>query len=106
MVESVADGLLEGHGLRNDAGMVLTRAFNLGRQEAADLFGKQISFCEYSAVLDGNQCGPCEAMDGTEFAFNSPAYDAAVPPNQDCEGRDQCRCLMVFVFDDKAEVDE
>ncbi len=107
MVESVAEGLLEGRGLRNDAGMVLTRAFNLGRQEAADVFGKQIDHTEYSAVLDGNQCAPCEALDGQEFEFNSSAYDEACPPNQECAGGDQCRCLMVFVFDDSpGEADE
>ena len=56
----------------------MTTAWNLGREEAAAKLGG-VAFVQYSAILDGNVCGPCSLMDGKEWAFGSEDHDAHLP---------------------------
>lgn len=98
IVDRVADSLANSKALRNDAGLVLTRTFNLGREEAAAEFAEEVAHVEYSALLDGQQCIACERDDGKTAEFGSPEHDALVPPNRDCAGGPNCRCIAVFVF--------
>lgn len=79
-----------------DAGSVITKAFNIGRDEGARLMGG-VTSVEYSAILDGKQCIPCNSMDGKTAAFGSAEHDAMVPPNRDCAGGGNCRCLLAYV---------
>lgn len=81
---------------RADAGSVTTKAFNVGRDEAARIMGG-IASVEYSAILDSGTCSPCREMDGRTALFDSPEHDAMLPPNRDCEGGDRCRCLLVMI---------
>ena len=81
---------------RSDAGAVVTRIFNGGRDEAARLVGG-VQSVEYSAVLDSKVCSPCRNMDGRTAPFGSASHDAMVPPNRDCDGGANCRCLLVFI---------
>jgi len=87
---------LETGAFRADAGFVLTRAFNVGRDEAARLMGG-VSEVEYSAILDGRQCDACDSMDGQSAPFGSAEHDALVPPNRDCDGGNNCRCILTYV---------
>ncbi len=86
---------------KSDAGSVITKAFNVGRDEGARLMGG-VTSVEYSAILDGKQCIPCNSMDGRTAAFGSPEHDAMVPPNRDCAGGGNCRCLLAYVTQEDA----
>lgn len=84
-------------GLRQDAGLLVTKAFNVGREEFAAERGDEVESVELSALLDGKQCQPCERLDGEEFEFNSPEHLAHVPPlSSICDGGDNCRCLLIY----------
>lgn len=84
--------------MRGDAGLVTTRAFNLGREEFADQYGDAVESVELSSVLDDGTCTFCESMDGTEFDFQSEGHDSNTPPLRNCEGGSRCRCLLLYNF--------
>lgn len=86
---------LDSAAFRSDAGSVLTKVFNVGRDEAAKEL--DVGLAEYSAILDGNQCGACNSMDGRPFELSSSEYEANLPPNRDCDGMGNCRCLMSYL---------
>ena len=96
VVARVVERQVDSGAYRGDAGAVVTKLFNVGRDEAAQLVGG-VAQVEYTAILDSATCGPCRAMDGKRADFNSPEHDAMVPPNRDCAGGDNCRCLLVFI---------
>ena len=102
--ETLADQLDTG-AFRSDAGSVLTKAWNGGRDEAARLMGG-VDTVEYSAILDGRGCSDCQEMDGKTAPFDSPEHDAMVPPNRDCQGGDNCRCTLVFLTGEDDGSDE
>lgn len=87
---------LDSSAFKSDAGYITTKAFNVSRDEAARIMGG-IASVEYSAILDSATCEPCRAMDGRTAAFNSPEHDAMLPPNRDCAGGDNCRCVLIMV---------
>lgn len=87
---------LETGAFKSDAGAVVTRIFNGGRDEAARIVGG-VQSVEYSALLDSRVCSACRSMDGREAPFGSAAHDSMVPPNRDCDGGANCRCLLVFI---------
>lgn len=95
VVERTVFRQLDSGAFRADAGYVTTKAFSLGREEAARQLGGVTSI-EYSAILDSNTCSPCAAADGATAAFDSPEHDAMLPPNRDCAGGDNCRCFLIF----------
>jgi hypothetical protein len=84
-------------GARRDAAAEIHEAFGIGRAYAATEFSGHIEFAEYSAILDANTCDPCQELDGEEFEVDSEEYFDALPPYKDCDGRDNCRCVMIFV---------
>lgn len=96
VISRVVDRQMETGAFRGDAGSVVTKIFNVGRDEAARLVGG-VDQVELTAILDSATCGPCRALDGTRADFNSPQHDALVPPVRDCAGGDNCRCLLVFI---------
>ena len=79
-----------------DAGTVTAKVLNVGRDEAARIIGG-VKEVEYSAILDTRTCDACRADDGKTAPFNSPEHDRLLPPNRDCEGGDNCRCLLSFI---------
>jgi len=95
---------LETGAFQADAGICTTRIFNLGRDEAARLMGA--SQVEYSAALDSATCSPCQGADGKRADVGSDEHDELLPPNRDCDGRDRCRCLLLYVASDAPEGDE
>ena len=40
-----------------------------------------------------HNCDPCGAADGEEFEVGTDDYDSHMPPYQDCDGGDNCRCF-------------
>lgn len=87
---------LETGAFKADAGTVIAKVLNLGRDEAARLLGG-VAEVEYTAILDSATCGPCRDDDGKRAPFNSAEHDRLLPPNRDCAGGDNCRCLLAFV---------
>lgn len=82
---------------KSDAGLVVTKAFSIGREEMAQEMGDAIDSVELSAILDQSTCTECASLDGTEFDFNSEQHDALTPPlSSRCYGGDNCRCLLVY----------
>lgn len=98
VVSAVAADQVEAKSLQGDAGMVMTKAFNMGRDEFADEYADSIASVELSSLLDSATCGPCESMDGTEFDFGSDEYERNTPPLRQCDGGNRCRCIYVFNF--------
>lgn len=98
VVSDVVKDQVESKSLQADAGGVMTRAFNMGREEFAEEYADQIDSAEISAVLDENTCDYCDSMDGTELEFGSSQEESLTPPLRQCEGRGKCRCLKVFNF--------
>lgn len=89
---------LEG-GLKGDAGILVTKAFNMGREDFARERGDEVESVELSALLDGKQCIPCDGLDGRTFEPFSEEHEAHVPPlTALCDGAESCRCLMVYNF--------
>lgn len=80
-------------GASRDAGAEVNEAFGIGRANAAQLLKDLIASATYSALLDANTCDPCAALDGKAWADLDQAVD---PPNPDCDGRDNCRCVLLF----------
>ena len=39
-------------------------------------------------------------MDGESFEYGSDEHEEHIPPLTDCEGRDNCRCVLVYEFED------
>ncbi len=58
----------------------------------------QISYCYYSAILDGNTCEECAPKDQARHA---PGDALFITPNPDCLGGPRCRCLTVCVLTDE-----
>lgn len=99
-VVRAVEEMVNGSGqLRADAGMVTARSFSMGRELFFAEHAAEIAGVTYSAVLDDATCEPCQRLDGESFEFGSPEHDAAVPPNKDCDGRGNCRCLLVVTWD-------
>jgi hypothetical protein len=73
-------------------------AFADGRAAGYEEFSDEIGAVQYSALLDWNTCGNCEAADGAEGITPD---DIPAVPNPDCDGGDKCRCVHVFIFADE-----
>jgi hypothetical protein len=99
VVAETVQGQLDTGAFKADASSVLTKAWNMGRDEFIQERGDEVESAEYSAILDSANCEPCQSMDGTMFDdITSDDYLEALPPFRECEGGDRCRCTMVFVF--------
>jgi hypothetical protein len=88
--------------LIDQLGAALTAAQALGREATleavlADLNAPAVYVA--TEVLDDNTCGPCEELDGTEFASLDEA-EAAYPAGGylDCEGGMRCRGTFIALF--------
>jgi hypothetical protein len=99
VVQEVVQAQLESTALERDAGLLITRAFNMGREEFAREHGDEVAYVELSAILDDGTCAYCEEHDGDEFDFGSPQHDEMTPPLRGCDGGPRCRCLLVYRFE-------
>lgn len=92
---------------KQDAAIVTTKAFNVGRQEFADERGDQIESVELSEAMDINTCAPCEDLDGKEMEFGSDEEVSFTPPHSSiCDGGDRCRGVKVFNFKKSGDGDD
>lgn len=75
---------------------------NAGRVETVEQATRKPAYLWSTEVLDGNQCGPCARIDGTEWETLEEARQH-YPEGQgyvNCEGGNRCRGTLVFVWDD------
>lgn len=105
-------GRLEGAGLSLAQGPLdlagrsaASSADGIGRQAVAlaNPEGRRPSRIYASEILDGNQCIPCNGVDGREYPTIELArvdYPAGI--YRDCEGLDRCRGTLVLVWPDEA----
>lgn len=102
--QAIIDALLPeiDSGLDRTAKGKVNEAFSLGRAAEASALSDEIDLVEYSALLDSNTCVNCQALDGQQFAYDSPKYHETLPPYQFCEGNkgqaDACRCVHLFLY--------
>jgi phage gp29-like protein len=75
-------------------GATVTRLMGDGRIDQAAADSAEIASATYSAVMDRNTCDTCEGQDGDETTDLDEA--AGWTPNPDCDGGEQCRCLVVY----------
>jgi len=73
---------------------VANKVLSFGRSREAEDRSDEWDRVEYSAILDQNTCGPCNADDGETAKDES---DLTPVPNPECEGGDWCRCFHVFI---------
>jgi hypothetical protein len=78
-------------------------SFSQGRAAGAEEVKNEVRYCIYSAIMDTGTCGPCSQADGEEVMLDSAEYTKLMPPNQECEGGDMCRCVWIYVFEEGAE---
>ncbi len=76
------------------ANLSTSEALNMGRQAEAEKLADQVTNIYSSAILDDETCEVCEARDGKTM---DPDKDEE-PPYTDCQGRDRCRCIWVYVY--------
>jgi hypothetical protein len=98
VITDVVTDQIEAKSLQADAGIVVTKAFNMGREQFAQEHGSEVSSVELSALLDDGTCSFCEQHDGDEFDLDSAEHDDMTPPLRDCEGGNRCRCVLVYNF--------
>lgn len=83
----------------------VNEAFAVGRAVEAASRRDDIDVVQYSALMDTNTCGPCAALDGTRFAFQSEEYYRTLPPYAGCDGNkgraDACRCVHLYLLKDR-----
>lgn len=75
-------------------------ALGEGRKDTADTYPGAFLLAIASEILDKATCGPCRAIDGTEFDTLAEA-EAAYPSGYvSCEGGSRCRGVLVFLYDE------
>ena len=75
---------------------------NAGRVETVEQAVRKPAYLWSTEVLDGNQCGPCARIDGTEWETLEEARQY-YPEGQgyvNCEGGSRCRGTLVFTWED------
>jgi hypothetical protein len=83
---------------RDQLGAALHRAQNAGRLAAIDA-GPPGPVITATEVHDGNRCGPCSDIDGTEFASVDEAEAAYGTGGYiDCDGGIRCRGTVVAMW--------
>lgn len=76
----------------------VNEALSLGRQAQAFAFRDRITVAVQSALMDPATCAPCGNVDGEEMPFGSERQAELLPPFVDCVGRENCRCVQLYVY--------
>ena len=101
-LDSLSSKMLESRGI---AAAILS--FSSGRTVGGETAQSEeiVRKAFYSAVLDRDTCQPCAEVDrahGENTDGLTPEQARTFrPPLSTCKGRDRCRCMIVYVFDDE-----
>ena len=71
-------------------------AVNEGRKEEMEARKDEIAVYVYSAILDAGTCQSCWDADGK---MSENLDDLPQAPNPDCDGKANCRCFIISVFE-------
>jgi len=96
VLDGFDDRALE-RGVAREANQEINEAFALGRSTEASALADLVDTVQYSAIMDANTCEPCSDRDGEEYDYGSDEMIDAEPPNKDCLGGDQCRCVLLYL---------
>lgn len=99
-VQDVVAGLSD-KGPIDKARQASNAVVNEGRFDTVAQAARQPDWIYSSEVMDGARtCGPCQAIDGTEWATIAEAREWYNPTMRDCLGQSRCRGSLVFVWGD------
>lgn len=84
-----------------DAAALGGGAQNVGRKAALAAVGGERTLYA-SEVLDRNTCGPCQAVDGTDYAREDDALADYPSGYRSCEGGVRCRGTLVAVWESES----
>jgi len=80
------------------ATIAVSGAYGLGRRHEATQHEDKIKRVLRQALVDDNTCDDCRELDGMEWDYTDSEWQAFDPPDDGhCEGKDRCRCILVFV---------
>ena len=97
-VQDVVAGLSD-KGPIDKARQASNAVVNEGRFDTVAQAARQPDWIYSSEVMDGARtCGPCQAIDGTEWATIAEAREWYNPTMRDCLGQSRCRGSLVFVW--------
>lgn len=85
-------------GIMREVKAKANEAYALGRAREAEARSDIIDRVVQSALLDGNTCRPCAAVDGREFDYGSREQREHAPPYVRCAGKESCRCAQLYLF--------
>lgn len=89
---------------------LVTSAVALAREETAlrvvNEADAPIEWCEYSAIMDGETCENCRAIDGKRVRYGSGDYAEWTPGLGWCEGKENCRCIWSYILVGEARAAE
>lgn len=88
---------------RSVSRQAVNEAFGMGRAAEAHQHASEIQSCTYSALMDDATCDVCEELDWQEVEYGSADYYVNLPPNPNCLGRDNCRCVYIYVVNEAAD---
>jgi len=107
-LDQFAAGMLDEEALRQSATILsdkeikliaqtsVSEAYSMGRRDEAGRH--KISRVYRQSVMDEGTCPVCAELHNKEWAYDDPDwYNYDPPEDGHCEGRDRCRCVMVFV---------
>lgn len=75
----------------------VAEAFNFGRSIEAEKEKEEIGRVQYSAIMDAHTCSSCGPLDGQEWDYDDPRTGKYASGNPECEGRELCRCVLIFI---------
>jgi len=75
----------------------VAEAFNFGRSVEAEKVRDEVGRAQYSAIMDANTCSICSPLDGQEWDYDDSRTAKYASGNPDCEGRELCRCVLIFI---------
>lgn len=94
--------VLSDRDIKREARLSTSEALNIGRESLALKNRDAVKAVEYSAIMDAGTCGPCGRLDGTNYTFGSAEMETVKPPFRDCDGRGNCRCVLIYTFESEA----
>lgn len=95
--DAIFAALLKTPGARAAAAEVVSAALTSGLTVTFEANADAVPCWEYTAVLDGGTCDPCESQAGREFHSLDELYSVlpGFGPNPSCRGGGRCRCRAV-----------
>jgi hypothetical protein len=73
-------------------------AFGVSRTAEALRNRHMILYAMQSTIFDSKRCANCAGVDGETFVMGSERQLSLQPPYVDCQGRENCRCVQLYIY--------